>query len=88
VWSCTAFRAVALEFAGILEDHDSLGRVPEPDHLGDQGIGERGLAGGRPPRNHEVLARPDGRAKELGLRGIEDLGPHVVLQRIRAPSKS
>ena len=60
-------RRLALQFAGILDQHDAIGSLCD---LGQQRIGERGLAGRGAAGDQDIAAIRDGGAQRLGLAGF------------------
>ena len=60
-------RRGALQLARILDQHDAIGCLGD---LGEQRVGERGLAGRGAAGDEDVLARGDGCAQRLGLVGM------------------
>ena len=53
-------RRLALQLAGILDQHDAIGGLCD---FGEQRVGERGLAGGGAAGDQDVAALGDGRAQ-------------------------
>src|SRR6266567_3951939 len=73
---------LALEFARVLEDHDSLRRIAERDDLAHEGVRERGLARRGPSGDEDVLAVADAVEEHFLLRRGHDPRLHVVLEAI------
>ena len=68
----------ALQFAGVLEDDDTLA---QPGDLVEEGVGERRLARARSARDDDVRACPYGTAEFIALLGRGDAESDILVQR-------
>ena len=75
---CHEIWRLALEFAGILDQHDAIGGLCD---LRQQRIGERGLAGRGAAGDEDVATIPDGVPQRFGLRDCHDAGGDIVVER-------
>ena len=67
-----------MQFARILDQHHAIGGFCD---FGEQGIGERGLAGGGAAGDQDVAPLGNGDAQHRGLVSGHDAGGDVILQR-------
>ena len=77
VRSATRFGRLALELAGVLDQHDAIGGLCD---LRQQRIGECGLAGRGAAGHQDIAAIGYGRAQCLGLSRAHDASGDVVIE--------